>query len=89
MSAICLVAAGLLLHSFVKIMRVDPGFTSERVVTVDVALPGVRYPAPKRVEFYRTLLSEVSALPGVSVRGDHEQIAGGRTGNGGNCAHPY
>ena len=69
LSAICLVAAGLLLHSFVKIMRVDPGFTSERVVTVDVALPGVRYPAPKRVEFYRTLLSEVSALPGVVSAG--------------------
>jgi putative ABC transport system permease protein len=69
LSAICLVAAGLLLHSFVKIMRVDPGFTSERVVTVDVALPAVRYPAPKRVEFYRTLLSEVSALPGVVSAG--------------------
>ena len=70
MSAICLVAAGLLLHSFVKLMRVDPGFSSERVVTVDLALPGVRYPnPPKRVEFYRTLLSEVSTFPGVVSAG--------------------
>ena len=69
LSAICLVAAGLLLHSFVKLMRVDPGFTSERIVTVDVALPGVRYPAQKRAEFYRTLLSEVSAIPGVVSAG--------------------
>ena len=70
LSAICLVAAGLLLHSFVKLLNVDPGFRSERVVTVDLALPGVRYPtAPKRVEFYRTLLSEVTALPGVVSAG--------------------
>ena len=69
LSAVCLVAAGLLLHSFVKIVRVDPGFNTERVLTVDVALPGVRYPAPKRVDFYRTLLSEVSSLPGVVSAG--------------------
>jgi predicted permease len=70
LSAICLVAAGLLLHSFVKLLNIDPGFTSERVVTVDLTLPGVRYPsAQKRVEFYRLLLSEVDALPGVMSAG--------------------
>jgi predicted permease len=70
LSAVCLVAAGLLLHSFVRLTRVDPGFSSERVVTVDLSLPGVRYPnPPKRVEFYRTLLSEVSVLPGVVSAG--------------------
>jgi predicted permease len=70
LSAICLVAAGLLLHSFVKLTRVDPGFRAERVLTVDLSLPGVRYPnPPKRVEFYRTLLSEISALPGVLSTG--------------------
>jgi predicted permease len=70
LSAICLVAAGLLLHSFVKLMRVDPGFRAERVLAVDLSLPGVRYPnPPKRVEFYRTLLAEISALPGVVSTG--------------------
>jgi putative ABC transport system permease protein len=70
LSAICLVAAGLLLHSFVKLIRVDPGFRAERVLAVDLSLPGVRYPnPPKRVEFYRTLLSEISALPGVVSTG--------------------
>ena len=70
LSAICLVAAGLLLHSFVRLMNVDPGFRSERVVTVDLALPGVRYPTPqKRVEFYRTLLSEIKVLPGIVSAG--------------------
>ena len=70
LSAICLVGAGLLLHSFVKLMRVDPGFRAERVLTVDLSLPEVRYPSPpKRVEFYRTLLTEISALPGVVSTG--------------------
>ena len=85
LSAVCLVAAGLLLHSFVKLVSVDPGFRSERVATVDLALPGVRYPdLPKRVEFYRTLLSEVAALPGVVSTG----ITNGLpvTARGGNSA---
>ena len=70
LSAVCLVAAGLLLHSFVKLVNVDPGFRSQRVMTIDLSLPGVRYPnPPKRVEFYRLLLSEVTALPGVVSAG--------------------
>ena len=87
LSAICLVAAGLLLHSFVRLMNVDPGFRSERVVTVDLALPDVRYPnPPKRVEFYRTLLSEITVLPGVVSVG----ITNGLpvTAHGGNLDDP-
>ena len=70
LSAICLVAAGLLLHSFVRLMRVDPGFTQRARRHGGSGAAGVRYPKPpKRVEFYRTLLSEVSALPGVVSAG--------------------
>ena len=80
LSAICLVAAGLLLHSFVRLMNVDPGFRSERVVTVDLALPDVRYPnPPKRVEFYRTLLSEISGAARSRIGGHHERPASDRT----------
>ena len=85
LSAVCLVAAGLLLHSFVKLMSIDPGFKTERVVTVDLSLPAIRYPSPpKRVEFYRTLLTEISALPGVVSAG----ITNGLpvTSSGGNSA---
>ena len=70
MSAICLVAAGLLLHSFVKLLDVDPGFRSERVITVDITLPAARYPTgPKRGGFYRAILDEIAKIPGVTSAG--------------------
>jgi predicted permease len=66
LSAICLIAGGLLLHSFVKLLRVDRGFQSERVVTVDISLPSRRYPDDaKTADFLRALLRRARALPGV------------------------
>src|SRR5206468_12315194 len=38
-SALCLIAGGLLLHSFSKLLQVEAGFAASRVMTVDVSLP--------------------------------------------------
>jgi predicted permease len=57
LSAICLTAAGLLLHSFDQLMKVDLGFEAGRVVTVDVSLPARRYPTnDARINFVRALV---------------------------------
>ncbi|HEX4594525.1 MAG TPA: ABC transporter permease [Bryobacteraceae bacterium] len=67
LSALCLVAGGLLLHSFFKLIHVDRGFETQRIVTVGMNLPATRYPdRDKRAAFLRTLLDRVSALPGVT-----------------------
>jgi putative ABC transport system permease protein len=66
LSTVCLVAAGLLLSSFVRLMKVDRGFEVERITTVEVNLPGTRYPAiAQRSEFFRKLIDQLRAIPGV------------------------
>ncbi|HEX8679027.1 MAG TPA: FtsX-like permease family protein, partial [Chthoniobacterales bacterium] len=57
---------GLLIRSFVRLQRVDPGFSPQQLVTMQLSLPRVKYPEPPLVaSFYERLLERVNALPGV------------------------
>ncbi len=70
LSAMLLIAAGLLLHSFVKLMKVDRGFDSENVIAADVMLPGSRYGEQvPRMQFYERLLAKLRSIPGVRSAG--------------------
>jgi putative ABC transport system permease protein len=70
LSTVCLIAGGLLLRSFVKLLESEKGFAVERVVTVNLNLPDTRYPdQPERVRFTRSLLESVGTLPGVQSAG--------------------
>jgi putative ABC transport system permease protein len=70
LSVICLIAGGLLLHSFVKLLNVDRGFQSEHVMTVEVSLPYSRYTKDvAATDFFRSLLQRTRALPGVESVG--------------------
>jgi predicted permease len=61
-----LVATGLLVVSFMRLMRVDKGFSTEGILTIDVALPPSMYPTSARqLAFFETVLSRARALPGV------------------------
>ena len=65
-SVVLLVSSGLLLRALWRIQSVDPGFRSEGVLTLRTALPWPEYAVTgRRVEFYRRVLSEVGAIPGV------------------------
>jgi len=67
LSTVCLVAAGLLLASFAKLMHVDRGFEVERITTVDLNLPSSRYPdVTRRADFLGKLLEAVRTVPGVT-----------------------
>jgi len=58
-----LVGAGLLIQSFLRVMRVDPGFRSDSVLTMQVS---VNNPDGKQVDlFFRQLQENVRGLPGV------------------------
>jgi predicted permease len=67
--AVVLVAsAGLMVRTVTKLTAIDPGFDSDRLVSMEVALASSRYPAPEAVtEFFRSLESRVEALPDVTA----------------------
>ncbi|HYL77418.1 MAG TPA: ABC transporter permease [Bryobacteraceae bacterium] len=82
LSALCLIAGGLLLHSFVKLLSVDRGFEAERVVTVTLNLPGSRYPSrDKRAAFLQSVLDRVQALPGITSAGVSNMLPLGGEGS--------
>jgi putative ABC transport system permease protein len=60
-----LVGSGLLIHSMVNILHIEPGFDTAHTVFFDVALTNKRYPDPRKVAYYKRLLPELAALPGV------------------------
>ncbi len=83
LSTLCLMAGGLLLRSFVKLLDADKGFAVEQIVTVDLSLPRNRYPdQPQTVPFARSLLDSVQALPGVISAGISNRLP--LSGEGGN-----
>jgi predicted permease len=44
---------------------VDPGFTTENLLTAEIRLPGGQYDPERRIQFYSELLENVRAIPGV------------------------
>jgi len=73
LSVVLLVGAGLLLHSFVNLLMVDPGFRPERVMTFTVSLPG-DYAAERRGALWQQLHDELGALPGVTAAAIANQL---------------
>ncbi len=63
-----LVCSGLLIRAVWRVQAVDPGFSAEGVLTLRSELPLPKYEsAARRTEFYRSVLTEVQALPGVGA----------------------
>jgi predicted permease len=70
-----LVTAGLLVESFRQLRSIDPGFSSEQVVTGKVVLPASRYAnAAARIQFVDRLLADLRALPGVAAVGVSDAV---------------
>ena len=63
---VLLIAAGLLLKSFVRLQNVDPGFNPHQVLTMDLWLPDTKYSRGKPVSnFLAEVQRRVAVLPGV------------------------
>ncbi len=69
--AVVLVAgAGIMLRSVLNMYRVDTGFTTENVLTLRLSPSSNKYNTSElRVAFYRGLLEQANALPGVAAAG--------------------
>lgn len=72
LSVMLLVGAGLLVRSFVRLQQVPPGFTTEHVLTMQVAVndPEYRHNEKALAAFQREVESRVARLPGVVAEGE-------------------
>jgi putative ABC transport system permease protein len=82
-----LIGAGLLGRSLIRVLSIDPGFRTEHVVTIDLALPTAFKPDQKirRAQFLNDLFSRLRALPGVQEVGGTNALPllSGTTSDGG------
>jgi predicted permease len=81
LAMVLLVGAGLMINTLLRLQRVNPGFDSKNVLTMEVNLPeGGKYlerlpggdmekPSPLVAAFHQQLLEGVAALPGVESAG--------------------
>jgi putative ABC transport system permease protein len=66
LAMVLLVAAGLLLRSFSKLMSVSPGFDVQHIVKADISLPRFQYSTPQQwTAFSDELLARIQAQPGL------------------------
>jgi predicted permease len=69
-SLILLIGAGLLMRSFVRLQSVAPGFTTDHVLTMQVAANDTKYRQDKALaSFYREIENRIAHLPGVVAEG--------------------
>ncbi|HEV8147089.1 MAG TPA: ABC transporter permease [Bryobacteraceae bacterium] len=70
LAIVLLIGAGLILRSFSRLLAVDPGFTTDRVLTMEVAVPFERYRAPEAAKvFWQRAFEAVRAIPDVQEIG--------------------
>jgi predicted permease len=73
LSLMLLIGAGLLIRSFVRLQNVAPGFTTDHVLTMEVAATGKKYQNDKddkpTINFYKEIESRIAHLPGVVAEG--------------------
>ena len=68
LAIVLLACAGLLVRSWLSLARVDPGFATERVLSMNISTTA--FPDDDgRVAFYAVMLDRVEALPGVAHAG--------------------
>jgi len=66
LALILLIGAGLLIKSFYRVLSIDPGFSTDHILTMNLSLTDSRYPqVNQKRAFYLDVLRRVEALPGV------------------------
>jgi predicted permease len=70
LACVLLIAAGLMLHSFVNLLQADPGFRPQQVLTASISLPREQYRTTAQIDqFYEHLIAGLESLPGVQSAG--------------------
>jgi putative ABC transport system permease protein len=66
LATLLLIGAGLLIRSVYELTRVDPGFRTERLLTMRIGVPESRYEGERRSALMREMQVSVESLPGVT-----------------------
>jgi predicted permease len=70
LACVLLIGAGLMLRSFVNLLRTDPGFRPEQTLTASISLPSTSYKDTKAIaNFHERLLENLRGTPGVIAAG--------------------
>ena len=69
MTVVLLCGAALLVRTVIALTSVNHGFEQQGLLTMQVSLPGTRYPIERQVAFQQELLTTIRALPGVDSAG--------------------
>lgn len=67
LATMLLAGAGVLVRGYQKLQTIDPGFTSDRVLTMRLTLPREKYQGEQVTAFFDELVRRVRALPGVEA----------------------
>jgi putative ABC transport system permease protein len=68
LAMVLLVGSGLLIHSFMRLQMVSPGFEPKGTLTMQTYLPQPRYPQPpQRIAFYTAAIQNMKSVPGVQA----------------------
>jgi predicted permease len=69
-SLVLLIGAGLLIHSFIRLQGVQPGFSADHVLSMQILASDTRYHDDKVLSaFYRDVEARIAHLPGVISEG--------------------
>jgi putative ABC transport system permease protein len=69
LSLVLLAGAGLMVRSFDRLTRVDPGFRADQVLTLRVPCPTAIAKRPEQAAYYERVLERIQALPGLNAAG--------------------
>lgn len=70
LSLTLLIGAGLMIRSFVRLMKVPTGLNADHVLTMQLALPALKYVEDEQVTaFYSQALERIASVPGVEAVG--------------------
>lgn len=68
LACVLLIGAGLAANSFLRLQQVEPGFNTERVLTMRLQVPENRYTTMIELNgFYNRVLERLSAMPGIEA----------------------
>jgi predicted permease len=74
-SLLLVIGAGLTIRSFYRLLRVDPGFRTDHILTMRMTVPSLTYPTvPVVAQFFHQILDRIRAMPGVEGAGAISQL---------------